>query len=104
MQDGDAYATLRNKSSSDGKYRLGCDLDAGDVNGDGIDDLAVISYTERFNTNPDPHPEVLAAGETIVEPNLTVAYGKRTGADFGSGKKKEHRSCIRKKGSGSPGK
>lgn len=76
MQDGDAYATLRNKSSSDGKYRLGCDLDAGDVNGDGIDDLAVISYTERFNTNPDPHPEVLAAGETIVEPNLTVAYGK----------------------------
>ena len=70
MSDGDAFKELRNKTSADGRYRLGCDLAAEDINSDGKDELAVISYTQQFGDYPDP----LLSGEAIVEPYLAVAY------------------------------
>ena len=85
MQSGDVYETLRSKVSADGRFRLGCDLAAGDINADGIDDLAVISFTQRFDEYANP----LAAGETIVEPYLAVAYGEEaSGAVLNANKTK----------------
>ena len=97
MQSGEVYETLRSKVSADGRFRLGCDLAAGDVNADGIDDLAVISFTQRFSEYANP----LAAGETIIEPYLAVAYGEnKQGPVIASNKTKTTYVVSDKKASG----
>ncbi|MCR4710573.1 MAG: hypothetical protein K5653_10020 [Clostridiales bacterium] len=55
-------------NQKDNKYRLGCDLATGDINGDGIDDLASVSYYGDIrNSNQKA---------SFYRPYLCVYYGE----------------------------
>lgn len=62
---------LCNDSSYTGRSKLGCDLTSGDLNMDGIDDLAVISYVNHLEF------AYFAAvgGEYLAKPYLAVVKG-----------------------------
>ena len=68
---------FKSDSSANGYLKLGCSLETGDVNGDKIDDLVAVSYTQM--------PEdkyVNKLGDELVMPQLSVSMGK-TGINGG---------------------
>lgn len=69
---------FKSDSSANGYLKLGCSLETGDVNGDKIDDLVAVSYTQM--------PEdkyVNKLGDELVMPQLAVSMGKK-GIDGGT--------------------
>ena len=56
--------------SADGRYKLGCSLVTGDVNGDKVDDLVAVSYTQILNDN-----KASTYGDEIIMPALAVSPG-----------------------------
>ena len=68
----DAYKGSKLSGSWQLRNQLCMALASGDVNGDGIDDLAVLSYTGDISSN-----YVSAVGNTTCIPQLSVGYGVR---------------------------
>ncbi len=68
-----------NDHSWDGHKKLGCSLTSGDVNGDKIDDLVAVSYTQVL-----PKDGVKDHGEEMIKPSLAVSCGAagRSGDDL----------------------
>ncbi|PWM38762.1 MAG: hypothetical protein DBX46_01400 [Clostridiales bacterium] len=67
-----AYRSSKLSGSWQVQNQLCMALASGDVNGDGIDDLAVLSYTGDITSN-----YVSAVGNATCIPQLSVGYGKR---------------------------
>ena len=61
---------FQNDTNVDGRMKLGCSLATGDINGDLVDDLAVLSYTQKLeDTLVTPY------GKETVMPALSVVKG-----------------------------
>ena len=64
-----AYSGYLYNSSSYSRNKLGVSLDTGDLNGDGIDDLAVLSYCNNIEEEPYVY------NTNIMKPYLFIGYG-----------------------------
>ncbi|MDO5141252.1 MAG: hypothetical protein Q4D40_07260, partial [Eubacteriales bacterium] len=75
----DVYPLRDMKNSSDGRDRLCCALDSGDVNGDDIDDLVVLSYIQYPSSSSYLYYEV-----NFYRPYLSVALGSSSMGNNGA--------------------
>lgn len=64
------------KNKTKGKNKLSVDLAVGDFNGDGIDDLAVLSYV---NYGIDSDNRNALGEDKYLMPCLNIVYGKKSG-------------------------